>query len=85
MERRLVPCRPWLTSHRVQVLKHIQDVVDKFCKHVGKLKGLPQSTIDTMNGKIFCFGSYALGVHGPCESMPWPLTSTAADAPLLSF
>jgi poly(A) polymerase len=51
----------------VRVLRHIQEVVDKFCKHVGKLKGLPQSTIDTMSGKIFCFGSYALGVHGPCK------------------
>lgn len=57
-----------LTQHRVRVLRHIQEVVDKFCKHVGKLKGLPQSTIDTMSGKIFCFGSYALGVHGPCKS-----------------
>lgn len=52
----------------MRVLRHIQEVVDKFCKHVGKMKGLPQSTIDTMSGKIFCFGSYALGVHGPCES-----------------
>jgi poly(A) polymerase len=52
---------------RQRVLKHLQEVVDKFCAHVGKLKGLPQSTIDTMSGKLFCFGSYALGVHGPSE------------------
>lgn len=73
-------CRPsQLTRHRVRVLKHIQEVVDKFCKHVGKLKGLPQSTIDTMCGKIFCFGSYALGVHGPCESSSCLLTPLKAD------
>ncbi|KAJ4410183.1 polynucleotide adenylyltransferase [Didymella pomorum] len=54
---------------RVRVLRHIQEVVDKFCKHVGKMKGLPQSTIDTMSGKIFCFGSYALGVHGPSSDI----------------
>ncbi|KAF1927149.1 Poly(A) polymerase [Didymella exigua CBS 183.55] len=54
---------------RVRVLRHIQEAVDKFCKHVGKLKGLPQSTIDTMSGKIFCFGSYALGVHGPSSDI----------------
>ncbi|KAH6644688.1 Poly(A) polymeras-like protein [Boeremia exigua] len=54
---------------RVRVLRHMQEVVNKFCQHVGKLKGLPQSTIDTMSGKIFCFGSYALGVHGPSSDI----------------
>jgi poly(A) polymerase len=51
---------------RLKVLQHLQAVVDEFIRRVGKAKGLPQSTIDSAGGKIFCFGSYALGVHGPC-------------------
>ncbi|KAJ4325276.1 polynucleotide adenylyltransferase [Neodidymelliopsis sp. IMI 364377] len=54
---------------RVRVLKHLQSVVDKFIQYVGKQKGLPQSTLDTAGGKIFCFGSYALGVHGPSSDI----------------
>jgi poly(A) polymerase len=55
---------------RLKVLQHLQAVVDEFIRRVGKAKGLPQSTIDSAGGKIFCFGSYALGVHGPCIFLP---------------
>ena len=34
-----------------------------------KQKGLPQSTIDSAGGKVFTFGSYALGVHGPSSDI----------------
>jgi poly(A) polymerase len=50
---------------RKEVLKHVQKVVVEFVRRVGKQKGLSQADVDAAGGKLFFFGSYALGVHGP--------------------
>lgn len=47
----------------------MQKVAEEFIRRVGKKKGLPQSTIDNAGGKIFTFGSYALGVYGPSSDI----------------
>ena len=56
-------------KRRQEVLDHVQKVVEEFVRRVGKLKGLPQPVIDAGGGKIFFFGSYALGVHGPTSDI----------------
>lgn len=58
-----------LTVCRVAVIEHLQKVVEEFVRRVCKQKGLPQSTIDSAGGKVFTFGSYALGVHGPTSDI----------------
>lgn len=57
------------TKKRGDVLTHIQRVVEEFIRRVGKQKGLDQAVIDKMGGKVFTFGSYALGVHGPSSDI----------------
>lgn len=52
-------------ARRKKVLEHVQKVVIEFVRRVGKQKGLPQADVDAAGGKLFYFGSYALGVHGP--------------------
>ncbi|OAL44320.1 Poly(A) polymerase [Pyrenochaeta sp. DS3sAY3a] len=56
-------------AKRVAVIEHLQKVVEEFVRRVCKQKGLPQSTIDSAGGKVFTFGSYALGVHGPTSDI----------------
>ncbi|KAF2276848.1 Poly(A) polymerase [Westerdykella ornata] len=57
------------TENRVKVLKHLQKVVEEFVRRVGKRKGVSPSTIENAGGKIFTFGSYALGVYGPSSDI----------------
>lgn len=62
----LLPLAQALTFRsRIRVLKHLQKVTEEFVKRVGKHKKLPQSTIDNLGGKIFTYGSFTIGVHGP--------------------
>lgn len=56
-------------KRRQEVLDHVQKVVEEFVRRVGKIKGLPAAAIETGGGKIFFFGSYALGVHGPTSDI----------------
>ncbi|KAF1947440.1 Poly(A) polymerase [Clathrospora elynae] len=56
-------------AKREEVILHLQKVVEEFVRRVGKQKGVPQSTIDAAGGKVFTFGSYALGVHGPSSDI----------------
>lgn len=56
-------------KRREEVLEHVQKVVEEFVRRVGKQKGLSQSALDAAGGKIFFFGSYALGVHGPTSDI----------------
>jgi poly(A) polymerase len=56
-------------KRREEVLAHVQRVVEEFVRRAGKLKGIAQSTLDVAGGKIFFFGSYALGVHGPTSDI----------------
>lgn len=52
-------------DRRDRVLKHLQKVTEEFVKRVGRSKNLPKSTIDNLGGKVFTYGSYTIGVHGP--------------------
>jgi poly(A) polymerase len=56
-------------KRREEVLAHVQMVVEEFVRRAGKQKGIKQSTLDVAGGKIFFFGSYALGVHGPTSDI----------------
>ncbi|KAH8728218.1 Poly(A) polymerase central domain-containing protein [Phaeosphaeriaceae sp. PMI808] len=56
-------------KRREEVLAHVQKVVEEFVRRAGKLKGVKQSVLDAAGGKIFFFGSYALGVHGPTSDI----------------
>jgi poly(A) polymerase len=56
-------------KRREEVLAHVQKVVELFVRRVGEQKGIAQSTLDVAGGKIFFFGSYALGVHGPTSDI----------------
>ena len=41
----------------------------KFVYQVSIARGLPEATANAAGGKIFTFGSYRLGVHGPGTSI----------------
>ncbi|KAL1706819.1 Poly(A) polymerase central domain-containing protein [Schizophyllum commune] len=47
------------------VLGRISALVKKFVTTVAKAHGLSDATANAAGGKIFTFGSYRLGVHGP--------------------
>lgn len=47
------------------MLNHLQKATEEFVRRVCKKKGLPESTIQSAGGKLFTFGSYALGVSNP--------------------
>lgn len=51
------------SEKREIVLGRLNVCVQKFVKQVARDKGLPESLIDEVEGKIFTFGSYRLGVH----------------------
>lgn len=55
---------------RKKVLAHLQKVTEEFVRRVCKMKKLPPSTVESAGGKVFTFGSYALGVNGPCMCLP---------------
>ena len=48
---------------------HLQKVVEKFVRSVCRDKGVPQAVADAAGGKVFTFGSFALGVHGPTSDI----------------
>lgn len=54
---------------RDDVIRHLQNVVEEFVRRVCKQKGVKQAAIDIAGGKVFTFGSYALGVHGPTSDI----------------
>lgn len=51
------------SEKREIVLGKLNVIVQKFVKQVARDKGLPESLISEVGGKIFTFGSYRLGVH----------------------
>lgn len=51
------------SENREIVLGKLNLIVQKFVKQVAQDKGLPESLISEVGGKIFTFGSYRLGVH----------------------
>jgi poly(A) polymerase len=50
---------------RELVLGRITKLVKQFVKQVSLARGLSEAAADAAGGKIFTFGSYRLGVHGP--------------------
>ncbi|ESK86976.1 poly polymerase pla1 [Moniliophthora roreri MCA 2997] len=50
---------------RELVLGRVSALVKKFVKKVGMARGLSEAAATAAGGKIFTFGSYRLGVHGP--------------------
>lgn len=53
------------TSNRVKVLKILQELAHEFVYRVSKRKNMSDGMARDAGGKIFTFGSYRLGVHGP--------------------
>lgn len=51
------------SERREIVLGRLNVIVQKFVKRVAQVKGLPESLVNDVGGKIFTFGSYRLGVH----------------------
>ncbi len=64
-----LPARPELIQpfplHREVVLDRLATLVQKFVRTVSLQRGLSETAANAAGGKIFTFGSYRLGVHGP--------------------
>ncbi|GLJ30501.1 hypothetical protein SUGI_0603650 [Cryptomeria japonica] len=50
---------------RVEVLGQIEQIVNLWVKQVARDKGCTEQMVEESNAKVFTFGSYRLGVHGP--------------------
>lgn len=55
----------WDSCNREIVLGRVAALVKKFVKKVSMDRGLSEAAANAAGGKIFTFGSYRLGVHGP--------------------
>ncbi|KAI0774546.1 polymerase [Fomes fomentarius] len=50
---------------RETVLARVAELVKKFVREVSRARGLSEAATNAAGGKIYTFGSYQLGVHGP--------------------
>ena len=57
------------SSLREDVLGTLDKLVKEWVKKVGQAQQLADSFVADSNAKIFTFGSYRLGVHGPGEAV----------------
>jgi hypothetical protein len=55
----------WSSILREIVLGRVASLVKKFVRTVSLNRGLSEAAANAAGGKIFTFGSYRLGVHGP--------------------
>ncbi|CCD27393.1 polynucleotide adenylyltransferase PAP1 NDAI_0K02020 [Naumovozyma dairenensis CBS 421] len=53
------------TANRVKVLEILQKLTENFVFKVSKNKNMSDGMAKDSGGKVFTFGSYRLGVHGP--------------------
>lgn len=53
------------SSNREIVLGRVAALVKKFVHKISLARGLSESAAQAAGGKIYTFGSYRLGVHGP--------------------
>jgi poly(A) polymerase Pap1 len=51
--------------NREIVLGRVAALVKRFVKRISMERGLSEAAANAAGGKIFTFGSYRLGVHGP--------------------
>ncbi|KAF2158688.1 hypothetical protein M409DRAFT_30851 [Zasmidium cellare ATCC 36951] len=56
---------PEATGKRNDVLKKLNRLLSHLVQMVGKKKGLPAEILKEAGGKVFTYGSFRLGVHGP--------------------
>lgn len=50
-------------AKRINVLSQVNSLVKEFVQKVSEQKKMPQEDITKLNGKVFTFGSFRLGVH----------------------
>lgn len=50
-------------NHRMQILSEVNELFKKFVQLVTEQKKMPVDVATQINGKIFTFGSFRLGVH----------------------
>lgn len=58
-------CAAYSVVNREIVLARLSTLVKKFATKVGVSHGMSEAAASAAGGKIFTFGSYRLGVHGP--------------------